>query len=174
MNKLLKYREKLNLTQEELAEKAGISARTIQRIEKGTTPKGHTLKVLANALGVNENDLKEDLFKSETINYQLVKYINLSSLPFVMIPLVSIVLPLLIVLIKKQFNHLTKQIISLQILWFILSVIIFFLIVLFIKNGNIILFLTSTILFNIFVILRNTVELDKNKKLYIKLKFSII
>lgn len=174
MNKLLKYRERLNLTQEELAEKAGISARTIQRIEKGTAPKGHTLKVLANALGVNENDLKEGLFEPETINYQLVKYINLSSLPLVMIPLASIVLPLLIILTKKQFNHLTKQIISLQILWFVLSAIIFFLIALFTKNGSIILFLTSTILFNIFVILRNAVELDKNKNLYIKLNFSII
>lgn len=173
MNKLLKYRERLNLTQEELAEKAGVSARTIQRIEKGTAPKGHTLKVLANALEIDENDLKENQIESETINYQLVKYINLSSLPLVMIPLASIVLPLLIILIKKQFNHLTKQIISLQILWFILSAIIFFLMVLF-TNGNIILFLTSTILFNIFIILRNTVALDKNKKLYIKLNFNII
>ncbi len=174
LNKLLKYRENLNLTQEELAEKAGISTRTIQRIEKGIEPKGHTLKVLAKALEIDENDLKENQIKSESINYQLIKYINLSSLPLIMIPLGSIVLPLLIIGIKKQFNPLTKQIISLQILWFILSIVLFFLIVLFTENGKIILFLSCTILFNIFIILRNAVELDKNKKLYIKLNFNII
>mgnify|MGYP003598873837 CR=1 FL=1 len=44
----------MNLTQEELAEKSGISVRTIQRIESGTKPKGYTLKALAAALGISE------------------------------------------------------------------------------------------------------------------------
>jgi transcriptional regulator with XRE-family HTH domain len=44
MSKLKQIREQQNLTQEELAEKSGISVRTIQRIESGTEPKGHTLK----------------------------------------------------------------------------------------------------------------------------------
>jgi transcriptional regulator with XRE-family HTH domain len=66
LNKLLKYREKLNLTQEELAEKAGVSTRTIQRIEIGTEPKGHTLKVLAKALEISEDDLKENKSESKT------------------------------------------------------------------------------------------------------------
>ncbi|NQY05646.1 MAG: helix-turn-helix transcriptional regulator, partial [Flavobacteriaceae bacterium] len=47
MNKLVALRTQRNLTQEELAEKSGISSRTIQRIEAGTVPKGHTLKTLA-------------------------------------------------------------------------------------------------------------------------------
>lgn len=59
LNKLLKYREQLNLTQAELAKKSAVSERTIQRIEKGTEPKGYTLKVLAKALGVSEGDLSE-------------------------------------------------------------------------------------------------------------------
>ena len=41
MSILLELREKLNLTQEELAKKANISVRTIQRIEAGTKPKLH-------------------------------------------------------------------------------------------------------------------------------------
>ncbi len=45
MSKLKKIREKLNLTQEELSEKSGISVRTIQRIESGNEPKGQTLKI---------------------------------------------------------------------------------------------------------------------------------
>lgn len=174
MNTLLKHREKLNLTQEELAQKAGVSTRTIQRIEKGTVPKGHTLRVLAKALEISEDELKDNQVEPETINYQLAKYINLSSLPFIIIPLASIVVPLLITLRKEQFNPLTKQIISLQIVWFILSTILFFIVVLFLKNINIVLFLSAVILLNIFIILRNTAELDKNKKLYIKLNFNII
>ncbi|UZO80625.1 helix-turn-helix domain-containing protein [Aquimarina sp. ERC-38] len=88
MNKLLEYREKLNLTQEELAQKAGVSTRTIQRIEKGTEPKGHTLKVLAKALGVSEDNLKENksLSDKKAIDYQMAKYINLSSILGVIFP----------------------------------------------------------------------------------------
>ena len=44
MSKLKKYRQKLNLTQKELAQSTNISIRTIQRIEAGQQPKGHTLK----------------------------------------------------------------------------------------------------------------------------------
>ncbi len=47
MSTLLELREKLNLTQEELANKANISVRTIQRIEAGSIPKGFTLEALS-------------------------------------------------------------------------------------------------------------------------------
>ena len=57
MSELKKIRERQNLTQEELAEKSGISVRTIQRIEAGTNPKGYTLKTLASSLDVSEKDL---------------------------------------------------------------------------------------------------------------------
>jgi transcriptional regulator with XRE-family HTH domain len=60
MSKLSEYREKLNLTQDELAEKAGISVRTIQRIESGAKPKGHTLRTLSEVLKISENDLREN------------------------------------------------------------------------------------------------------------------
>ena len=40
-------REEKNLTQTELAEKSGLSLRTIQRTEAGNVPKGYTLKALA-------------------------------------------------------------------------------------------------------------------------------
>jgi len=46
MSRLLEFREKLNLTQEELSEKSGVSVRTIQRIEAGKEPRGYTLKTL--------------------------------------------------------------------------------------------------------------------------------
>ncbi|MDF2831166.1 helix-turn-helix transcriptional regulator [Chryseobacterium indoltheticum] len=50
MSELKKIRETKNITQEELAEKSGISVRTIQRIEAGTIPKGYTLKLWQKVL----------------------------------------------------------------------------------------------------------------------------
>ena len=52
MSKLCTYREKLKLIQDELAEKAGLSVRTIQRIESGVGPIGRTLRVLCHVLGI--------------------------------------------------------------------------------------------------------------------------
>ena len=57
MSRLKAFREQQNLTQEELSKKSGISARTIQRIETGKEPKGHTRRVLAQALEIEENEL---------------------------------------------------------------------------------------------------------------------
>ena len=50
-------REEKNLTQTELAEKSGLSLRTIQRIEAGNVPKGYTLKALAIFLKQNQKSL---------------------------------------------------------------------------------------------------------------------
>ncbi|MDC1162174.1 helix-turn-helix transcriptional regulator [Tenacibaculum sp.] len=183
MNKLLKYREKLNLTQEELAIKAGISARTIQRIEKGIEPKGHTLKVLAKALGVSEDDLKEAKLElvPETVpmNYQLIKYINLSSILCVIFPPINILLPLFIMKYTKQVNEITKQIVSVQILYTIISLCCIFLSPFIYKwfglsRQLVLISMITAILVNLFIIIRNTIELDKNKKLCIRLNFSFI
>lgn len=179
MSKLKKIREKLNLTQEELSEKSGISIRTIQRIESGNEPKGQTLKLLAKALGIKENEL---LKKEETkieINATLIKIINLSSLPFTIIPPANIIIPLVLMFAKKQFNPLTKQIVSIQILWLIFSVIIFML-TSFAKKwfslGNkfTLIVMILLVLSNVFIILRNAVEIDKKGKLFFRLNFSLI
>lgn len=97
MSKLKKIREKLNLTQEELSDKSGISLRTIKRIESGNEPKGQTLKILAKTLGINENELLEKEEDQIKVNYGLLKVINLSSLAFTIIPPANIVIPLVII-----------------------------------------------------------------------------
>ena len=48
------------LSQEQLAYMAGISPRTLQRIERGATPSTETLKCLASALELQFEDLRED------------------------------------------------------------------------------------------------------------------
>lgn len=61
--KLQSARKQKGLTQEELAERAGVTARTIQRIESGeTVPRAFTLKALAAAL-----DLPEDSFIAQDL-----------------------------------------------------------------------------------------------------------
>lgn len=191
MSKLKQIREQQRLTQEELAEKSGISVRTIQRIESGSVPKGYTLKTLATILQISENELLhveeetseeiinepiEDLvIESNNIDYQKVKLINLSSVLFIVLPPLNILVPLILSFALKQQNHLTKQIISLQIFWTILTPIIFMLGI-FLKLGRsfTIVLLIGIILSNVFLILRNLAEIDRNKKLCYRLKFNII
>jgi hypothetical protein len=80
---------------------------------------------------------------------------------------------------KKEFNTLSKQIVSIQILW-TLATIILILASSFLKNllslSNQITTLTILILLviNLYIILRNTLEIEKNDKLHIKLNFSFI
>ena len=179
MSNLKNIREKLNWTQEELTEKSGISVRTIQRIEAGTEPKGQTLKILSKALGVEENELLEKKVALNEMNLSLLKIINLSSLPFTIFPPANIILPLLIMFAKKHFNPLTKQIVSLQILWTISSIILFML-TSFMKNwfslGSkfSLIVMVFLVLSNVFIILRNTAEIDRKGKLFFRLGFSII
>jgi len=179
MSQLKKNRESLNLTQQELSDKSGISIRTIQRIESGNEPKGQTLKKLAKTLGIKEIELLEKEETAIEINATLIKIINLSSLPFTIIPAANFIIPLLIIFAKKQFNPLTKQIVSIQILWLILAVIIFMLSA-FIKkwlmlgSNFILLVMILLVLSNVFIILRNAAEIDKKGKLYFKLNFSLI
>lgn len=178
MSKLTAYREKLNLTQDELANKTGLSVRTIQRIEAGSKPKGHSLNVLSQALNVSKEQLTGER-NEPSFNYKLTKLINLSSLPFVIIPLANIAIPLLIMYYKKEVNSLTKQIVSVQILWTILSAVIFllspFISRLFSSENKLtLLVLIVSILINIFIILRNAMSLDKKNELCIKLNFSFL
>ena len=108
MSKLKEVREKINLTQEELAGKSGISVRTIQRIESGNDPKGQTLKILAKSLTIKESELLKEEATHTEFNYTLLKIINHSSLPFTVIPLANIIVPLVKILAKKQFSPLGK------------------------------------------------------------------
>jgi transcriptional regulator with XRE-family HTH domain len=186
MSRLKTLREQQNLTQAELSKKSGVSTRTIQRIETGKEPKGYTLRVLAKALEIQEKELlykKQELkqttisipIEGELINYSQLKIINLSSIPFIIIPPLNIIVPLVLMITMKQKNKLTKQLISLQILWTILAPIVF-MIGIFLKLGNnFTLFLMIGIaLSNVFIILRNAIAIDKHKKLHYNLNFNII
>ena len=179
MSTLLEHREKLNLTQEELATKSGISVRTIQRIESGVKPKGYTLESLCKALGISKEDLLKENIKPEKINKQLIKYINLSSIVLLIVPFGSIIMPLIFMRWKKEFNTVTKQIVSIQILWTLSFIVVTILVALLSKwlsfSKEIIpLVMLTFIIINLYIIIRNTAEIEKNNKLHIRLNFSIL
>lgn len=189
MSKLKQLREQKNMTQEELSEQSGISVRTIQRIESGTNPKGHTLKTLSKSLGILENELldipveikpideeeKITLQTESTVDFGKVKLINLFSILFIVLPPLNIIAPLVLSYALKQRNPITKQIVSLQILWTILAPV-FFMFGIFLKLGRsftiVLLFVIA--LSNIYLILRNSAEIDRKQKLYYRLNFNLI
>jgi len=121
-------RERLGYTQSYLAEQTNLSIRTIHRVESGqTVPKGHTLKVLAEALGIDKNELlkQEPILKPLSQKEELkLKLINLSALCFIGIPFGNIFIPMLIW--KKNKKHpfvddIGRKIISFQIIWTLCS-----------------------------------------------------
>ena len=60
-------RQERGLSQEQLAQMAGISPRTLQRIEGGATPSAETLKCLASALDLQFDDLRKDMDMAQDI-----------------------------------------------------------------------------------------------------------
>lgn len=193
MSKLKAIREQKNLTQEELSEASKISVRTIQRIEAGTGPKGHTLKALAKALDVEESSLQDSIISQENpeeitdvqhieqkeepteINYFRIKMINLSSLLFIILPPLNILVPLFLMFKMKQRNPLARQIISVQMMWTAMAPIVFMLGI-FLKLGRqfTLVVMILIVLSNVYIILRNAAEIDRKKKLYFSLKFNMI
>ncbi len=170
-------REQKHLTQEELANKSGVSIRTIQRIEAGQEPKGHTARVLAKALDIDINTFNKKTLDDK--NFSLVKIINLSSIFVCFIPPLNIILPVIIMYYKKQFNTTTKQIISIQIIWTIITFLMFFISAT-LKNAFSLShrlplwIMISLIIINIYIILKNAAGLDRNQKLTFKLNFNFI
>ncbi|WP_166738051.1 helix-turn-helix domain-containing protein, partial [Staphylococcus epidermidis] len=60
-SKVAEIRKQKSLTQENLAEKAYVTVRTIQRMEAGEEVSSETLKSVSNALDVTVNELFESI-----------------------------------------------------------------------------------------------------------------
>jgi transcriptional regulator with XRE-family HTH domain len=169
MHKLAEKRELLNLTQEELAEKSGISVRTIQRIESGQIPKGFTLKSLTKALDIDESYFNEDQYENDDENeMKWNKIANLSVLPFICFPPLNILIPFLIIFWKKRYNTISKKILSIQILWGLISIALFVFILiindwLMVKSNIKLLIPIFWVAVNAIVIIRNAYVLSKGK-----------
>lgn len=75
--KIRERRTHLGLTQTELADKIGVTLRTITKYEKqGVMPRGRNLRELAKALGVSEIYLANDAIEDETYGLEEAPYID--------------------------------------------------------------------------------------------------
>lgn len=178
-NQVKILREKMNMTQNELAEKSGLSLRTVQRIEAGSILKGFTLKTLAQALNTQPENLI--VTSEEQIDIQRAKTINLSALAGLIIPYGGIIVPAILTYQTKdpKNRELGKSIICIQI---ILSVIFSVLMIIcpFIQKFISLkfpLFIIPLILFlvvKLLIIIKNGISLNQNQDLSIKLKTSFL
>jgi uncharacterized Tic20 family protein len=120
--KIKELRIRLGLSQDELATASQLNLRTVQRVENGETePRGDTLKRLANALNVTPNDLIE---WTEQEDRGFLTFLNLSALAFLAFPLLGIIIPLALYMLKKDkikgIDHAGKKILNFQISWCLL------------------------------------------------------
>ena len=178
-NNISGFRKKLGLSQEALAEEANVSLSTIQRIEKGTVkPRAFTLKVLAETLNV---DISELISKpTENENSKLIssalKKLNLSSLFLFFLPIINLIIPIVFWKKSKEIhpkNSIAGKILSFQLLWGILAIIGMG-ITLFMSNIIIgeagsglfisIIFYLLSVLFNVFIIVKTTSQLNNNSE----------
>lgn len=120
-------RVKQGLSQEDLAEKSGLSLRTIQRIENGeSVPRGDTLRRLAIALQSTPDDLIDWQVQEDN---NVITMLNLSQLGFLFFPLLGIVIPLAIWILNKEkvkfVDTIGKSILNFQITWSIVLFVIY-------------------------------------------------
>lgn len=118
-------RNSLGLSIDALSEMSGVSARTVQRIENGeTTPRGHTLKVIAEALNCDITELTQPLLKPAIDEKESVKWLNLSALAVMVIPATNLIVPFILWARYQKTELLITvggRILSFQILWTIVT-----------------------------------------------------
>ncbi|OCA79556.1 XRE family transcriptional regulator [Chryseobacterium contaminans] len=178
-NQVKILREKMNMTQNELAERSGLSLRTVQRVEAGNILKGFTLKALAQALNTQPEDLI--ISSKEEINVQQAKKINLSALAGLIIPYGGIIFPAVLTYQTKDLKNreLGKSILCIQI---IVSVVFSVLMIIspFIQKlftFKFPLFMIPLVLFlclKLFIVIKNGISLNKTQDLVIKLKTNFL
>ena len=119
------FRRQRNLSQEELAHVAGLSLRTIQRIEKGeSVGSAYTLRTLARALQLSPQDLMAPQSPPNTVpnptSLTHLLWLNWSALIGIILPLANIILPA-ILLWRYRDDRLVRQrgqqIVSFQLIW---------------------------------------------------------
>ncbi|AQX05390.1 XRE family transcriptional regulator [Elizabethkingia meningoseptica] len=178
-NRVKILREGKNMTQNQLAEKSGLSLRTVQRIEAGSILKGFSLKTIAEALEVHPGDLMET--PEEPADISRAKLINLSALLGLIIPYGGIIVPAVLTYKTKDSKNkeLGKSIICIQIIIaVILSVAMiaspFIQKALSLKFPLFIVLLIFILCVKLYVIIRNGISLNIKSDLAIKLKTSFL
>lgn len=167
-------REQLGFTQAELANKSGLSLRTIQRLESSNKePKGHTLKVLSNVFNMEPKVLQDKFQRIESTKNSektSIQLINLSIISFIGIPFGNIIFPLIIWYRNRKskiVDDIGRRIINFQIIWWIILSLLLaispFMSRQFFSNTQIILYVLFVgYAFNIVVVVVTAMKLKRN------------
>jgi transcriptional regulator with XRE-family HTH domain len=128
-------RKSKGLSQEALAEEAGVSLRTIQRVEQGeTVPRGYTVQALATALGVPLEALRDEPAPTVTLAVEgpapppalrsdaaQLQLLNLSALGFLVFPFLNLLGPWLLWRARRHDTEhaaeVGRRVLGFQILW---------------------------------------------------------
>lgn len=100
-------------SQEELAERSGISVRSIQRIENGeSTPRGSTLQLISKALEVDLSILllEEKTNKKREKEISTVQLMYFVTLIGVILPLGNVIAPAIVWKINKNESELVNKV----------------------------------------------------------------
>ena len=124
-DKVKTLRNQKGYSQEKLAEKTGLSLRTIQRVEnRETEPRGDTLSKIADVFKVSPDEIMEQNIEEDN-SYLMV--LNLTQFISIIIPLFGILFPMLLWTLKRRtvskVEEVGKKILNFQITWsiFVLS-----------------------------------------------------
>ncbi len=186
-------RNRKGFSQEELADKTGLSLRTIQRIENGETePRGDSLKRLAAAFDVSADEITDWTIQEDK---GFLMGLNLSALSFIIFPLLGILIPLVIWITKKDKikngNEVAKELLNFQISWTMLLFIGYISLIIWsfyklnkmgdvspsIVTSNIIaqfLFLGFLYSVNLILIVVNTIRINNDKSVFYHPKIRFI
>lgn len=130
--RIVQARQQKGLTQEELAELAGVSARTIQRIESGDSiPRSFTLKAIAKALDKPYEELSNDEQYAPVVkavspadDQHFLKMLNLSCFSYIIIPYVHFLIPRYILKKENDLSNETiffsRKLIRQQVSWVVI------------------------------------------------------
>lgn len=179
-------REQLGYTQSELANKTGLSLRTIQRLEStNKEPKGHTLTVLSEAFNMKPSALQEKFDTIEKIKESetsSIRFINLSILSFIGIPFGNLILPFILWRLhrkSKVVDEVGRRIINFQIIWWIILSLLLsispFISNVFFSNTQIILYvLFFGYAINVIIVCNVAMKLQRNNFNFLKLKLRFL
>lgn len=167
------------MTQAELAERSGISLRTIQRIEAGATLKGFTLNAIAQSLDTAPENLL--LKQEQVIDTERAKLINLSVLTGLIIPFGGIIFPLILTSKTKDTANkkLGNSIVEIQIILTAIFSVVLMMIPFIQKNLTLkfplfMVAIVAFLLLKLVVVIVNGISLNRNNNLYIRLKTNFL
>ncbi len=106
-DRIKNFRISKGFSQEELANKSGVSIRTVQRIEKHqNSPHGKTLQLICEALGIQAEDVLEF---NQTEDTRILSWMYFSIISGLALPLGNIILPLIFwITNKSKIKHADK------------------------------------------------------------------